>query len=126
MHNNWITGMDIKIYRQKEMHLYVYDINGYYSSMNNKYFKIINKSKNLEEDEKIVKLGLHIASLTKSVFILPQFKCNHCKRFCKYCKNHTYCSFIEFWKIRPLNRYFKNMYRESVLIFLHIIYYRHF
>lgn len=114
MHNNWITGMDNKVYRQKEMHLFLYDYNGYYTSLQNKYIKIIGKTNNINEDEYIIKLGLHISILTESIFILPQFKCNRCFRGCKYCKNHTYCSFIEFWKIRELNKYFKNRYRESV------------
>lgn len=120
MHNNWITGMDKKIYRQKEMHLFVFDINHYYTSISHKYIKIMFNSYNINTDEIILKYGLYVASLTKSILILPQFKCNHCSSICNYCSSHTFCSFIEFWNIREFNKIFKEEYRESVY---NIIYY---
>lgn len=112
--------MDNKVYRQKEMHLFFYDYNGYYSSLQNKYIKLISNTQNIEEDENILKFGFFISNLTNTIFILPQFRCNRCSRECKYCKNHTYCSFIEFWKIRSLNKYFKDKYRESVYMYYNI------
>lgn len=114
MHNNWITGMDKKIYRQKEMHLFLFDENGYYSSTSRKYVKIIYESKSISEDERMIELGFFIAFKTNSIFILPQFLCSHCSTICKYCKTHKFCSFIELWKIRELNKLNKYIYRESV------------
>lgn len=113
--------MDSKIYRQKEMHLFVYDYNGYYSSLTHKYIKLVFNSNNITEDEDILKFGLYIALHTKSIFIFPQFKCEHCSGYCKYCGNHTFCSFIEFWRIREMNKYYKDIYRESVYIYFLII-----
>lgn len=101
------------------MHLYLYDYNGYYSSVTNKYIKIMFESRNINEDEEILKIGLEISLITKSIFIFPQFRCSHCVGICTYCFNHTFCSFIEFWRIREMNKYFKKIYRESVYIYLY-------
>lgn len=116
VHNNWITGMDKKLYREKEMHFFNFDYNSYYTSISNKYIIFNFTSTTLDEDELIIKLGLVTVLMTDSILILPQIKCNHCKRICRYCKSHTYCSYIEFWKIRDLNKYFHGSYRESVFL----------
>lgn len=37
IHNNWILGFQAKEYRLKEIHMYKFDYNSYYSSDNNYY-----------------------------------------------------------------------------------------
>lgn len=106
--------MDKKLYRQKEMHFFFFDNNGYYSSTSRKYILLKYNSHNINEDENLLIIGLYLSLKTNSIFVLPQFKCNHCSNTPKYCKNIKFCSFIEFWSIRELNKSFYNNYRENV------------
>lgn len=114
VHNNWITGMDKKLYREKEMHLYLFDYNEYYTSRKRKYFMLFFNTSTIIEDEILLTFGFNFALSTNSIFILPKFKCNHCSHICRYCKMHGDCSYIELWKIRNLNNIYNNLYRESV------------
>lgn len=118
--------MDKKLYREKEMHLYFFDNEGYYTSVTRKYLTIVFNTLNIEEDEVLINFGLNLSIETKSVFILPKFKCSQCSGKCRYCGSHIDCSFIEFWKIRDFNKVYDSKYRESVLYIFLIFINSHF
>lgn len=115
-HNNFIKGSDSKVYREKEMLFYNVDINKYYSDINSKYFTFIYKNSTyIAQIEKLMWMGLIFSNNTNFIFILPRI-------ICKYCNIHNrkWCSYIDCWKIRNLNKCFINRYRENVLNWIYI------
>lgn len=116
MHNNYIVGIEKKIYREKEMLLYEYDYEEYYSSKENRYLKLkLNKNilSSIDDDEYLIKIGISLAIITKRILILPKFNCSHCKSN-KYYLINDFCSYIFLFNMRELDRYFKHKYRENV------------
>lgn len=110
VHNNFIRGSDSKIYREKEMLFYSVDINQYYSSTDTKYFSFIYKNtKDLKDIETLILFSLLYANYSNFIFILPKILCKYCNIY-----NKEFCSFIDCWKIRNLNKCFNNKYRENV------------
>lgn len=110
MHNNYIIGIDSKIYREKEMLFYTVDISEYYSSTKQKYFTFTYlESNSINDIEILIWKGLMIANKSNIIFILPRI-------LCKYCHNchGKWCSYIDCWKIRNLNKCFSEKYRENV------------
>ena len=74
VHNNWIVGLENKIYRAKELHQWMNDENQYYSSLTRKYlaYKNYNNSKK-EEQMELLETAFNISKALNRILILPQF-----------------------------------------------------
>ncbi len=78
-HNNWIVSKAAKIYRFKEMHMWVIDENGYYSSHTRKYMTYQNplsRGIHFPEQQKALHNALAIAHILNRTLILPRFICS--------------------------------------------------
>lgn len=78
VHNNWIFGIDAKIYRFKEMHMWMVDDGGYYSDPSNKYitydstqwFQNVNET--WRHEVQAMKNALAIGEILNRTVILPK------------------------------------------------------
>lgn len=80
VHNNWIVTKEAKRYRFRELLLWSYDNNGYYSNTSTKYIIYSNPpiSSSLQKDSISLELNtlktvLYIGHVLKRVVILPRF-----------------------------------------------------
>lgn len=112
MHNNFIKGIDSKIYREKEMLFYQVDENNYYTSKQQKYISSIIYTKNISDIETILYILLKIANRTNRILILPSFPCNLHTNIYNNINTNKKCNFIKYWYIEELNKYYPNKYRE--------------
>lgn len=138
IHNNWMLGFEAKEYRLKELHLYKFDYDGYYSSDNNYYLSLDydEQERTLEyyyyllfyfidrNDKMTLMLGLYLANISNRIVILPRFKCYDVKhKTTPICSTaDTECNFLVHWNIKRFNSVFKAKYRESVYIIYIYIY----
>ena len=84
VHNNWVIGLRTKIYRFKEMGMWVVDTDGYYSSTTNRYIMYHNPWwARFPQEKAAIELALNIAHALNRILILPQFNCP--KRKSKRC-----------------------------------------
>ncbi|ELU00880.1 hypothetical protein CAPTEDRAFT_192549 [Capitella teleta] len=73
-HNNWIVGIAVKEYRFKEMHMWVYDGDEYYSSSDRKYL-VYNNTDKSQSDVEALSNAFAIGQLLNRTVILPKFFC---------------------------------------------------
>ena len=120
VHNNWIVGKEAKRYRFRELLLWSYDDNGYYTNTSTKYLTYSNapvtgtqKMDRFDTELDALKTALYIGQLLQRVVILPRFHLS--ERYGKTVVD------IE----RPLNQWIKmsnfdgqfyKKYRENVFL----------
>lgn len=119
IHFNWIITLFEKEYRQREMLLYSYDDDNYYSSTNSSYFILHINDNNLKIQKKITLFGFHISIITGRKFIVPQYSCKFNRRnISNRVKNCTMADIFVFHNLYKL----KHLFRENVFT----IYYIHY
>lgn len=120
IHNNWILGFTGKEYRLKELHLYKFDYDGYYSSEKNNYIMLDygDQERTLENDKVTLMLGMYLGNISNRIVILPRFRCYTVDfKFTTICKsNNDECNFLVLWNIKRFDSVFNGKYRESVYI----------
>ena len=119
VHNNWIVSKAAKIYRFKEMGMWMYDYKKYYSSSSRKYLQYSNAldfgMKSKERERAALKTAMTVAKLLNRTLIFPKFHCYGCKS--KACKIGTdHCSFNAHFHVRSFDASFENRYREYVFL----------
>lgn len=118
VHFNYIVGMEQKVYLQKELLFWNYDKNGYYTSTSNKYLTILYKSRNKDEEEFYLKIGLELSLQLNRKFILPQLSCKYCSSMHK-----SGCHFAIYFSVREINKnYGEENYRENVYNYIFIVF----
>jgi hypothetical protein len=81
VHHNWIVSMEAKTYRIKEMHMWLYDGNKYYSDTNRKYLYFENPHKfstpaeTVQNEINALKSAYAIAHILNRTVIFPKFHC---------------------------------------------------
>ena len=106
VHNNWIVGLRPKIYRFKEMGMWVVDKDGYYSSNSSKYLTYGNPSGSSRNQERAaLDLAFKIAHLLGRIVILPKFNCGR--------TNSKKCNLLRAFGPGYLLSLKENAYRES-------------
>lgn len=111
IHFNWIITLFEKQYRQREMLLYEYDEDKYYSSTNNKFFEFHYNVNYLDLERRIYIFGLYIASLSGRKFILPKYNCSYKNRFMNITGKK--CTTADIFNIGGLSK-MKHLFRENV------------
>lgn len=114
-HNNWIVGIDAKVYRFKETQQWYYDGNAYYSSKTRKYLIYENTSPKAvtiqkaevgwEEEKTALQNALMIGFLLNRTVILPQFHWGV-----------RLCSFLCWIKFKDFEEVFADRYREHLFL----------
>ena len=116
VHNNWIVSKAAKIYRFKEIGLWTYDKDEYYSSISQKYI-LYNNSKDFGNDtiyyEKMaLKTALTMGKILNRAVILPKFHCHLCINVaCKQKKDK--CAFNSHFNVKIFDTFFEGLYREN-------------
>lgn len=110
-----------KIYRQKELLLYIFDENKYFSSATNLYFQFHYSSKDLIEERSKIIFGFNITLGSKRIFILPRFNCSIVKKFTN--NPEKKCTYADIFQYHLIDKKFRNKFRESVYVILYIIIY---
>lgn len=123
IHFNWMITLFEKEYRQREMLLYEYDEDEYYSSTENKYFEFHYNINSFDLEKKITLFGLNIALLSGRKFIFPKYSCSYINRFTNI--KGKKCTFADMFKIGGLSKV-KYLFRENVYIILFFILFSHF
>lgn len=114
VHNNWIVSMEAKTYRLKELNWWIYDKDGYYSSLSTKYLYFENphhfdKSEDLKREEvDALKSAFAIGEILNRTIILPRFHCGK--------KLDEPCSIISYLLLRQLQTVYPNYRENSFLI----------
>ena len=116
VHNNWIVSKAAKIYRFKEVGLWNYDFNGYYSNITQKYIAYENPRdfgiKTIHHEKMALNTALTMGKILNRIVILPKFHCHTCKNVaCK--QKHNLCAFNAHFNVRVFDHYFKGLYREN-------------
>lgn len=111
IHFNWIITLYEKEYRQREMLLYEYDEDEYYSSTKNKYFKFHYIVNNFDIEKKIYIFGIYIAFMSNRRFILPNYNCSYKKKFMNI--KGKKCTTADMFNIGGLSK-IKHLLRENV------------
>ena len=105
-HNNWIKGMEVKVYRAKEMQHWMYDGNKYYSSPSRRYLTYENVGKKKGEQLVALKTAFAIGRVLNRTVILPKFQLGGGKLV----PLHLLI------KIPKLNSVFSGKYREHMFL----------
>jgi hypothetical protein len=109
MHNNYIVGEELKMYRMKELGLYTLDVNGEYSNPNAKYLTVEyigNDDQSIESD---IKKLVNICNNIRRILVLPPIEIEG-----KFVSRPYY-------KLNRVLKQLKYGYRETVLNNLYII-----
>jgi len=109
VHNNWIVSKNAKIYRFREHLMWLYDgDNRYYSDTTRSYFTYTNYNSTAASaagsQVAALKTALAFGHVLKRVVILPTFICGNGARR---------CPLNSLIRIRLLDSYFKDQFRES-------------
>ena len=106
-HNNWIVSVEAKVYREKELHQWMYDGDEYYTSTSRKYLTYNSPLEESDGDEEVraLKSALAIASILNRTLILPKFNCNG-----------TECPLNCLVRIDKFDSEFKFKYREHAFL----------
>lgn len=115
LHFNWIITLFEKEYRQREMLLYDYDDNNYYSAKNHKYFILHYNKSSVDMLNKITLFGFHISIITGRIFIVPQYNCKFSNR--KMTNKTKKCTIADRYNINSFSK-LKYLFRENVLIII--------
>ena len=121
VHNNWIVSKEAKRYRFRELLLWSFDNNGYYSNTTAKYLmysnaplhRRINQSVSTVELEAL-KTALYLGHILNRLVILPRFHLANKKAPSKQGAERPLNNWI---KMASFDRYFYEKYRENS--FLH-------
>ncbi|ELU07133.1 hypothetical protein CAPTEDRAFT_189031 [Capitella teleta] len=100
-HNNWIKGIEAKEYRFKEMHMWVYDGDEYYSSTGRKYLVYNNTDKSQSDVEALID-AFAIGQLLNRTVVLPKF----------FCFQKPRCTVKRICTVEDFTTRFKGRYRE--------------
>lgn len=108
-HNNWIVGIEAKVYRFKEMQQWYFDGNEYYSSETRRYLVyentvtksvLVQKAEvGWEEEKTALQNALMIGAVLDRIVILPQFHWGE-----------RLCSFLCWIKFKEFEPVFANRY----------------
>merc|ERR1712045_368741 len=83
VHNNWIVSKAAKIYRFKEVGLWTFDKDEYYSNISQKYILYKNYrdfgNDTLYHEKLALKTALTMGKILNRVVVLPKFDCRLCK-----------------------------------------------
>ena len=110
VHNNWIIGIRHKIYRFKEVLMWVVDTDGYYTSTENKYLTYSYETGVSKEEQKdALNLAFQIGKLLNRVVILPKF-------YCPNRKPSKRCHLLHIFGPGYMNSKPESTYRESVFL----------
>ena len=106
VHNNWIQGLELKIYRFKEHLMWMVDTQGYYSSPHRQYITYDNPVSLRDTDQvSALRSALGIALLLNRTLIVPRFHCG------------PPCSLLRFRNnIEQMTKQFPGMFRESTFL----------
>ena len=119
-HNNYALNSVQKMYRAKELGLWMLYHNGYYSSKENKYVAIeFPEHYSRAQEMSALQNVLVLTKYMGRVLILPKFKCPPKNAFkcSKKPKGECFCSIAEITNIEAFHRLHKGQYREHT--FLH-------
>lgn len=115
IHFNYMVFLTEKVYRQRELLLYKYDENSYYSSKSNSYFQLIYNSNNFTEEKKIIMIGFDTILKSKRLFILPKFNCSLRNKFTNI--PYKKCTYADIFNYNLIDKAFRKKFRENVYIF---------
>ena len=123
-HINWMKDYVEKIYRAKEMALWLVDENGYYSNKNARYLAYDNPLPELRNREwGSLVLAFKLAKKLNRILILPRFNCpkktmnTRWPIFCKYRPiGQCYCSLNEITNIEKTPLLNTNPWREHIFL----------
>lgn len=109
-HNNWIASSEAKVYRFKEMHLWVNDKGKYYSDPNRKYisynnFQNFSDPRSWPHEKKALINALAIGLILNRTVILPKFTCSKAA-----------CTILDKLKMRVFDHNFGTYYREHTFL----------
>ncbi|ELT94805.1 hypothetical protein CAPTEDRAFT_212986 [Capitella teleta] len=113
MHNNWIVSMEAKVYRFKEMHMWLYDQDEYYSSTRRRYLAYQNPtyfgndSTTLAAERRSLITALAIGRILNRTVILPKFVC---------AKKAQQCTILQHYLLRIFDQSFGSSYREHTFL----------
>ncbi|ELU01390.1 hypothetical protein CAPTEDRAFT_211846 [Capitella teleta] len=113
MHNNWIVSMEAKIYRFKEMHMWLYDQDEYYSSTQRRYLAYQNPtyfgndSTTLAAERSSLVTALAIGLILNRTVILPKFVC---------AKKAQQCTILQHYLLKIFDQSFGSSYREHTFL----------
>ncbi|ELT97152.1 hypothetical protein CAPTEDRAFT_193488 [Capitella teleta] len=113
MHNNWIVSMEAKVYRFKEMHMWLYDQDEYYSSAQRRYLVYQNPtyfgndSTTLAAERSSLVTALTIGLILNRTVILPKFFC---------AKKAQKCTILQHYLLRIFDQSFASSYREHTFL----------
>ncbi|ELU09871.1 hypothetical protein CAPTEDRAFT_207654 [Capitella teleta] len=100
-HNNWIVGIAAKEYRFKEMHMWVYDGDEYYSSSDRKYLVYNNTDPSQSNVEALID-AFAIGQLLNRTVVLPKL----------FCFKKPKCTVKSICTVDDFTTRFKGRYRE--------------
>ena len=121
VHNNYIVSMSAKVYRFKELLMWMVDRNGYYSNTQRKYLTFDNPIDfgpefTLEHELLALRTALRIGNILNRTVILPAFHCHGC--YNNACRNSARrCSLSSFIRMTSFDANMHGKYREHM--FLH-------
>ncbi|ELU06069.1 hypothetical protein CAPTEDRAFT_202855 [Capitella teleta] len=113
MHNNWIVSMEAKVYRFKEMHMWLYDQDEYYSSTQRRYLAYQNPtyfgndSTTLAAERSSLITALAIGLILNRTVILPKFVC---------AKKAQQCTILQHYLLGIFDQSFGSSYREHTFL----------
>ena len=119
VHNNWIVSKEAKRYRFRELLLWSYDHDGYYTNTTTKYLMYSNTPLNNSNSSQFgieldaLKTALYFGHVLHRVVILPRFHLTTQKSSAKRTVERPLNNWI---KIMSFDRYFFEKYRENAFL----------
>ncbi len=108
VHNNWIVSKAAKVYRFKEMHLWMYDGDSYYSNTHRKYLQYDNikfLGSNFSHQKVALQNAFALGRILNRTVILPKFDCTSKK-----------CPLNYYIHMKSFDNVFALKYRESTFL----------